>query len=233
VVAEDEAGPQALCLIDGGQPAPALFLMGEDAGVAALLNTAVDPHDHVYLTLRPEHAQLAESCYALRDVRNMWRMVVTRATFRPLAANVVRLRPADLAAVNELYSWGGPDFFTASHLAQGVYYAVVDGGRLIAAAGTHIVAPQFGVGAVGNVYTAPEHRNQGHATACTSAVVAALLDMGCRDVVLNVHQDNEPALRAYFRLGFHIHCPFIEASGQRKSRLQRLIRRPGAAAGAA
>ena len=56
--------------------------------------------------------------------------------------------------------------------------------RLIAAAGTHVVSPQWGVAAVGNVYTHREYRGQGLAKVVTSAVTAELLQQ-CDTVVLN------------------------------------------------
>ena len=90
-------------------------------------------------------------------------------------------------------------------------------GRLAAAAGTHVIAAQYGLAAVGNVYTHPDHRNRGLAKACTAAVVAELFQLGCRSVVLNVRQGNKPAVAAYASLGFHVHCSFIEAPARRKS----------------
>jgi predicted GNAT family acetyltransferase len=44
----------------------------------------------------------------------------------------------------------------------------------------------------------------------TSAVVAELLQLGIRDVILNVNQDNATAIRIYERLGFERYCPFLE-----------------------
>ncbi|QLQ05804.1 MAG: hypothetical protein HZY76_06825 [Anaerolineae bacterium] len=49
--------------------------------------------------------------------------------------------------------------------------------------------------------------------AVTSAVTADLLAAGL-DVVLNVHENNNHALRIYQRLGYQIHCRFIEGPAQ-------------------
>lgn len=223
-VAEDDSAPRALGMMHSGLAVPALFLMGDSEGVAALLETQIAPLQ-AHIVLRPEHMAAASAFYQVSDERQMWRMAVSQGTFRPAPAGAVRLRPADIAAANDLYAWGGPDFLSVTQLAHGVYYAAAHGSRLLAAAGTHFVAPEYGIAAVGNVYTALEHRNRGYATACTSAVVAELLAMGCRDVVLNVRQDNEPAIRSYSNLGFHIYCPFIETPGRRRSRLQRILQR--------
>ncbi len=57
-------------------------------------------------------------------------------------------------------------------------------------------------------------QTQGYGTLCTSAVVEELLSQSL-DVVLNVGQDNEPAVKIYQRLGFHVYCPFVEALGAR------------------
>ena len=97
----------------------------------------------------------------------------------------------------------------------GVFYGVKHRGRLVSAAGTHILARTMGVAAVGNVCTYPEHRGQGCATRCTSAVCAELLAMGL-DVVLNVAQDNADAIHIYKKLGFRVYCPFVEGVAVRK-----------------
>lgn len=90
--------------------------------------------------------------------------------------------------------------------------------RLIAVAGTHLVSSTYGVAAVGNVFTHPDYRGRGYGAAATSAVVTELLAHGIRDIVLNVGEDNAPALHPYERLGFELHCRFTEGpASPRKS----------------
>ena len=129
---------------------------------------------------------------------------------------VRRITPADLNALNTLYAGGEtPGAFAPFQIEQGVFYGVELDGRLVAAAGTHLVAPSEGVAAVGNVYTDRAYRGQGLAQLCTSAVVAHCFDLGIRDVVLNVDSRNAPAIAAYRRLGFRQHRAFYEARGER------------------
>ncbi|MCW5850719.1 MAG: GNAT family N-acetyltransferase [Anaerolineae bacterium] len=126
------------------------------------------------------------------------------------------ITPADLDALNTLYAGGEtPGAFAPFQIEQGVFYGVELDGRLVAAAGTHLVAPSQGVAAVGNVYTDRAHRGRGLAQLCTSAVVVHCFDLGIRDVVLNVDSRNAPAIAAYRRLGFREHRAFYEAHGER------------------
>jgi GNAT superfamily N-acetyltransferase len=207
-----------------GLMTPALFVMGEKDGVRTLLTRTLRL-PQVHLTLQPAHRGVVESVYATSEVRQMFRMHVDRQSFMPSSIQAVRLHSSNLSDLNALYAWGGPGFFAAYQLEQGIYYGALADGKLIAAAGTHVVAPEYGIAAVGNVYTHPEYRGRGLAKACTSAVTAALLDMGCLSVVLNVRQDNAPALQAYQRLGYAVHCPYIEARGQRRSAAGQFINR--------
>ena len=82
-------------------------------------------------------------------------------------------------------------------------------GRLVAAAGTHVVSPTARLAVVGNVLTHIDYRGRGFATAVTSAVTAELL-RSCDQVVLNVRSDNPPAINAYRRLGLPEHGRFEE-----------------------
>lgn len=219
-VAGDSAGPSALALVYDHFNPPALFLMGTDAGMGELLSSPVCPPES-HVTLRTGSLETVNRYYRLSEARHMWRMWVDAGSFLPVQATTKHLTPAHINDLNELYAWGGADYFAAYQLDQGVYYAVSVNGKLVAAAGTHVVAPEYHIAAVGNVYTHPAYRNHGHAKACTSAVVAHLLGMGCTQVVLNVWQDNAPAVQAYTRLGFAIHCPFIESPAQRRSSIMR------------
>lgn len=223
-VAEDGGGLCALAMTFAGLYPPALFLMGQSAGLQAILGRALRPRQ-AYLTMRPEHSRAIGHIYRLAEQRHMWRMHVSAATFRPRPSAAIQLHGPDLRRLNALYTWGGADFFSAYQLEQGVYFAIERDGKLVSAAGTHLAAPSYGVAAVGNVYTHPDYRNQGLATACTSAVSAELLRLGCSSVVLNVRQDNVPAIVAYEKLGYAIHCEFIESPVQRRNALQQLASR--------
>jgi predicted GNAT family acetyltransferase len=111
---------------------------------------------------------------------------------------------------------GGGDAFSAMQLALGVFYGVRDGGRIVAVAGTHLVSPAFGLGAVGNVFTEETYRGRGYGTTTTSAVVTELFQRGIRDVFLNVAQANSTAIGIYERLGFNKYCEFLETVAVRR-----------------
>ena len=50
----------------------------------------------------------------------------------------------------------------------------------------------------------------------TSAVVLQLLKMGISTIVLNVEESKPNARRVYERLGFQLHCEFIEGRAVRE-----------------
>lgn len=203
----------ALILLFRGLEPPVLFCMGEAAGLAALLD-AVPLPARLYLTARPTHWPVVEARYRLRFAHHMLRMVVDGDSFRPAPHEAAfRLRPSDLDALRELYRHGGGDAFAPYQLERGVFYGLTVDGELISVAGTHLVSPAYGLAAVGNVFTHPAHRGRGYAAICTSAVTAALLAEGL-DVLLNVNETNEPAVRLYRRLGYRVYCPFLEGIGE-------------------
>ena len=87
-------------------------------------------------------------------------------------------------------------------------------GRLVAAAGTHVLSGAARLAVVGNVLTHAEFRGRGYATAVTGAVTAELLQ-SCDHAVLNVRADNPPAISAYRHLGFTEHNRFEERLAHR------------------
>jgi RimJ/RimL family protein N-acetyltransferase len=129
---------------------------------------------------------------------------------------VERLFPSDIGDLNRLYQLGFASWLPSSSIADGVYYGIHAGGRLVAAAGTHVVSRNARLAVVGNVLTHVDFRGRGYATAVTGAVTAELLRT-CDQVVLNVRSDNPPAIAAYHRLGYAEHVRFEE----------RLVRRLG------
>ena len=146
----------------------------------------------------------------------MVRMWVDRGTFQPVTARVERLLPVEVDELNRLYQLGFAAWLPSSAVAEGVYYGIRVNGRLVAAAGTHVVIREAGLAVVGNVLTHADHRGRGYAKAVTSAVTAELL-RSCDQVVLNVRADNPPAIAAYRRLGYQEHCRFEERLVRRTS----------------
>jgi len=201
--------PEALILLFERLNPPALFCFGPADGVLAAAARA-DLPERVYFTGLDEHVDAAASWLRFEGRIPMWRMVVSPEDFRPMGLERARrLGMDDLPALSRLYMHGGADAFAPYQLEQGVFYGCWDGDDLIAVAGTHLVAPQERVAAVGNVFTHPAHRRRGLGAAVTSAVTAELLERGM-DVVLNVSQENVSAVALYERLGYRRYCPFLE-----------------------
>jgi ribosomal protein S18 acetylase RimI-like enzyme len=207
----------ALALLYHGLTPPALLLVGELDGLRVLLDGDRFPA-HVYLTCRPPQLDMTRAFYAWERTTPMWRMVLPRGARPPAggaAAHAIPLGPAHAGQLTQLFTHGGGLAFSPEQIARGVFYGVLAGDQLVSVAGTHLVSPTYGVAAIGNVFTHPDYRGRGYATAATAAVVAELLRRGTDDLVLNVAQDNTPAVRIYERLGFERYCPFYEGPAVR------------------
>jgi ribosomal protein S18 acetylase RimI-like enzyme len=191
--------------------------MGDPDGVATILRDVVRTRI-AYLAIKPELVPAVARQYRVDPPGDMVRMVVDRSTFRPVLGEAVRLDVADTRHLNRLYELGLTAWLPTESVASGVYYGVRRGTRLIAAAGTHVISPTYGIAAVGNVYTHRDHRGHGLAKVVTSAVTAELLRT-VDDVVLNVRVDNPPALAAYRALGYREHTRFEERLVRRQRSL--------------
>jgi len=191
----------------GMTPQP-MFVMGRDDGVDAILRELIRPRA-AYLAALNESMAVVKTHYRVDPGPPMVRMWVDRARFRPYPADTRRLLPVEIGELNRLYQLGFASWLPSSAIAEGVYYGIRAGGRLVAAAGTHVVSPEARLAVVGNVLTHVDYRGRGYATAVTGAVTAELL-RSCDQVTLNVRSDNPPALQAYRRLGYVEHVRFEE-----------------------
>jgi RimJ/RimL family protein N-acetyltransferase len=190
-----------------------LFVMGRPDGIEAILRDVIRPRA-AYVAVLPSALHAVEATYRLDQGPQMVRMWVDRARFRPYPADVRRLLPADIGELNRLYQLGFASWLPSSSIADGVYFGIRLGGRLVAAAGTHVISREARLAVVGNVLTHVDYRGRGFATAVTGAVTAELLRTSDQ-VVLNVRSDNPPALQAYRRLGYAEHVRFEERLAHR------------------
>jgi ribosomal protein S18 acetylase RimI-like enzyme len=205
--------PIALVLeYNGATPQP-LFVMGEEDGIRVILRDLIRPRI-AYVAAPPSLLPAVESAYRVEPGPSMVRMWVDRTLFRPYPATVQRLLPVEIGELNRLYQLGFASWLPSSAIVEGVYYGIRANGRLVAAAGTHVVSTSARIAVVGNVLTHVDYRGRGYATAVTGAVTAELL-RSCDQVVLNVRSDNPPALQAYRRLGYGEHVRFEERLAHR------------------
>jgi ribosomal protein S18 acetylase RimI-like enzyme len=221
-VATEGDAIRALALEYVGFAPPVLFLMGTSEGVATLLAEPTQL-DRVYVTAREEHLSTLSRFYLWDELEHMWRMVLREPEglsgepqVRAPVRSCKRLVMDDVGCLSALYSLGGGDAFSPTQVTQGVFYGVEQAGQLISVAGTHLVSDTYSVAAIGNVMTHPDHRSCGYATLTTHAVCAELSRRGIQTIVLNVREDNAPAIRVYEELGFVRYCPFYEGVIERR-----------------
>lgn len=223
----------AWCVYALGDLAPAMFpktrwftpdltLVFEDYGAAILFAVGTGSVREALESVDgPVHLQVQQD--ALDEVaryatvsapRMMWRMIRTGGRTPAPSGGATRLGASDVPALQRLYEDGessgeAPDFFFPSMVTDGVFHGIYEGDTLVAAAGTHLVARDEGVAAIGNVYTRRDRRGRGLGRIVMKAVLAGLAGVGT--VGLNVRADNAAALQLYESLGFTRHCTFFEA----------------------
>ncbi|HUO29210.1 MAG TPA: GNAT family N-acetyltransferase [Bryobacteraceae bacterium] len=218
-VTAPEGHPALLLIYRGFQP-PVLFAHGATADLAGLI-TALAQEPEFYLSVRPDFLALMTAAgYRIRSEKRMWRMLLDAREFEPAEAKTARLGPGDLDDLQHLYCDGeaageAPLFFDPSMLSCGVYYGVREDGSIVAAAGTHVLATDESIAAIGNVYTRRDRRGRGLGTQAASAVAGELLRLGIQTIALNVEESNIAAGRIYSRLGFRRYCAYREGAAIR------------------
>ncbi|HEY7268837.1 MAG TPA: GNAT family N-acetyltransferase [Dehalococcoidia bacterium] len=195
-----------------------------DTKLAGALVELHPPVGSSLLTCQPEHVDIMLEALNLWRPQTMLRMSVDSESFVPPSVRgpVRRLLAADSAELNRLYALEGDGIiYSGHHIRDGVYFGALNRGRLVAAAGTHIYSKSAGVAVVGNVFTHPDFRGHGLATAVTAAVTAELLQY-CRLVVLSVDPANRSARYVYDKLGYREEGRMVESMSTRRSKLSPL-----------
>lgn len=214
----------AAALVVEALPFRPCFALGDADALGLIFRDGIR-EPRLVVAVPPRGRPAVESAYRFERVDRMHRMAVDLETFRPRVTHTVtRLGPQHLEDVVALYGHASRTYFTRSRLEREIYYGIYAGEDLVSAAGTHVRSEESGVAAVGNVLTRLGYRDRGMATSVTSAVTQDALEQH-RDVVLNVRQDNTPAIAVYERLGYHVHAPFVEGPAVRRSAWDRILGR--------
>ena len=209
---------RAIVMHARGGLGPSSVTVGDPGLVSTLLRLHPGPRQS-YLTCEPAQVDAILQDYDLWRPQTMLRQQLTREDFTPPpgALPVRRLIDADAAELNALYAIEEEGLrYSGRQVSEGVYFGAHHRGRLVAAAGTHVFAPTEGVAVIGNVFTHPDFRGRGHATATTAGVANFVLRY-CGLVVLNVDPANRTARHVYERLGFKDTGRLVEAMATRRS----------------
>jgi GNAT superfamily N-acetyltransferase len=207
---QHESDEHAICLILRhpiiGQ---VLSPFGREDGVAAIFQQLA-LLEHPLIQAQEVHISLLQQYYQPEtNWKSMLRMAITSTSLRSpthgSSRQLKQLTVSDLPALKNLYARHPESTFSADLFTQGIYIGAYERGRIIAAGGTHALAPTYRIAVLGNILTAPEARRQGYATAITAALVSMLLKQHFSPVILDVFEDNSDAIRIYQRLGFQTH----------------------------
>ena len=208
-----EGSPPALVMLYCRIDPPLIFALGTAERLAPKVQEIEPPV--LLLHVRPEALAAIATRYEVVESRPQWRMILEPERFRPVASGGGSpLGSGDVEAIRALFADGeprgeAPDFFEPGMVEQGLFRGLWEGADLVAVAGTHVVAPQESVCAIGNVYVRQDRRGRGLGAVVTSAVAADALADGLRTVALNVSQGNLAAIRLYEGLGFQRYCAFV------------------------
>ena len=191
--------------------------IGDSKAISAILSIYPGNRHSYLVTGAEEHLPILRKYYHVEKITYLQRMMVNPQHFSPQNGQVERLSGAHINALNNLYlPGGGPYFSQPKTVEQAVYFGIFNNGTLVAAGGSHVVAPNQQIAVVGNIFTDFNFRGKGYATNITSAITQQLLDYGCTDVILSVDPENKPAVLAYKKLGFRFKSYVTEAKLKRK-----------------
>jgi ribosomal protein S18 acetylase RimI-like enzyme len=207
---------ETLVLLYRGLGTPILLVYGPVDGLAEVVSAL--PVNRVYVSVAWEARPVLERHFRLQNAKRMHRMRLVHTPPEASLAGVRRLTATDVPDLVRLYADGeahgeSPDFFAPGMVSDGVFFGGFRAGELVSVAGTHLVAKAEGIGAIGNVYTRRDARKEGWASATVSAVARELAPLPT--VILNVHCENQAAIRVYQKLGFTKHCEYWEALAER------------------
>lgn len=207
----EDGSLDALALLYAHPVYPTLLTLGDAEGMARILEQQRQlwpARFHAHLL--PTHTGLFGRHYRVSSKSDFVRMALDKAGASECdpSEEVVTLGVKDEASIAELLRHYPEAFFSSEDLKSGYYFGIYRGDALATMAGVHVVSPEYGVAALGNIVTRPSFRGERLATKCTAHLLHELFK--AVDVVaLLVKESNMPAIRVYERLGFRRHSKLV------------------------
>jgi ribosomal protein S18 acetylase RimI-like enzyme len=187
-----------------------LLPFGDPKGVAALLEAQSDalPRTCIIPTDSAAMQEVLGRWYSFGKQEPMYRMVASRAHFHHYESGVTcdELGPANIGEISAFYTLNNVPTFSPDQVHNGVYAGVR----------RHGVHAADKLAAVGNVYTDAMLRGNGYVRTIISWLTQAVLERGCDDVVLSVHQNDFGAQQMYEPLGFKHVISFWETAARKR-----------------
>ncbi len=191
-----------VCAIYRAYPIPSIVLGTANQSIKqVLVKKAISEVSDDFLSLcQPEDTELFKNYSTVLHSHSEQQMIANPP--KKIECGDVRVEKVgknELKSLDSFYGDHSAEAWLPVQLKAGPYYCVKDNGKIISAAGVHIVTPQ--IAQLGNIITDKTHRNRGFATACTSVLATDLASKG-RIISLFVRKDNDPAIHVYEKLGF-------------------------------
>jgi predicted GNAT family acetyltransferase len=139
-----------------------------------------------------------------------------REVLAPPGVTLRALTRADVPAALELYAHYEDNWFDAVRVEEGLYVGAEQDGVLVAVGGTHVVSDRTRAAALGDIVTAPAQRGRGLGTFLTHGLCERLFER-VDLIVLNVHEANGAAQRAYAKVGFSARIRHLEGTPVRRA----------------
>lgn len=133
-----------------------------------------------------------------------YKMILTGKVTYPNDANIRRLTIQDLPIIKDFYTVAYPNnWFDSRMIETEKYYGYFINTKLVGVAGIHVYSKEYKVAALGNIATHPDYRGQQIGYKLTSALCYDL-QKSVDHIGLNVHSDNDHAIKCYKKIGFEI-----------------------------
>jgi ribosomal protein S18 acetylase RimI-like enzyme len=168
----------------------------------ALLRKALETISEDFIVLDTiDQTSLYEEYATTVDSFTEHHMILTHPKNAKANSNVKAQKATkhDLQALNLFYTEHESPAWNPIQFKTGPYYIAKQKGKIVSAAGIHILTPQ--IAQLGNILTDKAHRRKGYSKACTQALIKAL-SKKTRTIGLFVRIDNTPAIRMYEQMGF-------------------------------